>query len=192
MFSKSFFLSNANNIPSMINPLGFSTSGGSNVSLSVETLNAIKTIQREYTFNMTSPDKYDNISQDFEKMLRLYGVVTASWKKTTSSNLKTLLNITREGLIGAFYIGGLSIENTDLISKNDDLTSQLNELLPRDTKIAFATNGFTANDKPFVLAPIFSYYINTYGMPNEGEGFNIDKLYACISILENLGVKPFD
>lgn len=192
MYSKSFFSSNSNkNIPSMINPVGGGFSQSS-IILSTETINAIKAIQQYYTFNMASKN-YSLIPNDYEKLLRLYNVVSLSYSKISNTTIKTLLKITQEGLIGAMNSYSLNFTNNELLIENKILQSKIEEILSGVNRVtAFGkTTGHLTVKKTFVLAPLFSYYINLFGMPEKGVGFDQDKISALLAVLDKYGIDPY-
>ena len=190
MYSKSFF-SSTNNVPSMINPLGVSSQTNS-IILSADTINAIKTIQQYYTFNMASKN-YSLIPNDYEKLLRLYNAVSMSYNKASNSTIKTLLKITEEGLIGAMNTYSLNFTNNELSIENKILQSKIEEILSGVNKITAlsSSTGHLTIKKSFVLAPLFSYYINLFGMPQRGIGFDQDKISALLSVLDKYGIDPY-
>jgi hypothetical protein len=192
MYSKSFFSSNSTNIPSMINPLGVSSSQTKTNILSIEAINAIKTIQQYYTFNMASKN-YSLIPNDYEKLLRLYNTVSLSYYKVSNSTIKTLLKITQEGLIGAMNTYSLYFTNNELSIENKILQSKIEEILSGVNKITAlsSSTGHLTITKSFVLAPLFSYYINLFGMPQRGIGFDQDKISALLSVMDKYGIDPY-
>jgi hypothetical protein len=189
MYSKSFFTNNSNSIPSMINPLGIPSY--SNL-LSNETLNAIKSIQQFYTFNMASKN-YSVIPNDYEKLLRLYNIISVSSSKISNNIIKLLLKVTEEGLIGAMNTYSLYFTNNELSIENKILQSKIEEILSGVNKIsALGSNtGQLTIKKTFVLAPLFSYYINLFGLPDRGVGFDQDKISALLNVLDKYGIDPY-
>jgi hypothetical protein len=174
----------------MINPLGISQT--SSIILSADTINAIKTIQQYYTFNMASKN-YSSIPNDYEKLLRLYNAVSMSYSKASNSTIKTLLKITEEGLIGAMNTYSLNFTNNELSIENKILQSKIEEILSGVNKITAlsSSTGHLTIKKSFVLAPLFSYYINLFGMPQRGIGFDQDKISALLSVLDKYGIDPY-
>jgi hypothetical protein len=94
---------------------------------------------------------------------------------------------------GALHSRGLFINNADLDmrvimlnKKNDDILSGKNEV-----KAVGSTCGQFTITKTFKLAPIYSYYIQLYGMPAYGVGFDATKLSLLSTIMKKYGVDPF-
>jgi hypothetical protein len=107
--------------------------------------------------------------------------------------LKLLFQITEEGLQGAMNAYGLNYTNVELNVENMALKKQIEDILSgKNKKNAFNSTGgqFTVK-KSFTLAPLFSYYITLYGMPDAGVGFDQDKLSMLLNILEKHCINPY-
>jgi hypothetical protein len=189
MYSKSLFNRNANLERSVINPVGVS---GASLIFSQETLNALKAVQEYYTVNMSSKN-YDRIPTDYQKFLRLYNIIQTSYAKITNKNLQLLFKITEEGLIGAMNAYGLNFTATELTLENNMLKKNIEDILSgKNVKNAFGSNtGQLTIKKSFTLAPLFSYYIMLYGVPERGVGFDQNKLAMLLSILEKHCIDPY-
>lgn len=190
MYSKSLFNRNTNMERSMINPVGVSTS--SQMFFSPETVRAIKAVQEFYTFNLANKS-YSMIPTDYEKYLNLYNTVTTTYVKTMDLNLKMLFKITQEGLMGAINAYGLNFTVTELTLQNTILQKTIDDLISGvNVKSAIGKNtGNLSVKKSFTLAPLFSYYIMLYGMPEAGAGFDQSKLAVLLSILEKNCINPY-
>ena len=57
---------------------------------------------------------------------------------------------------------------------------------------ASAATGTLAMEKVFNLTPLFSYYINTYGLPEYGKGFDPERLSNILNILNENGINPYE
>jgi hypothetical protein len=174
---------------SVINPVGIPSA---QLIFSMETYNALKAVQQYYTFNMAN-EKYNQIPTDYEKFLRLYNIIHTSYLKISDKNLKLLFQITEEGLTGAMNSYGLNYTTTELTLENAVLRKQIEEILSgKNVKNAFtASNGQLSVRKTFTLAPLFSYYIMLYGMPEAGVGFDQYKLSVLLSVLEKNCIDPY-
>lgn len=189
MYSKSLFNRNANMERSMINPVGLPSS---TLSFTNETIIAIKAVQAFYTFNLANKS-YSMIPTDYSKYLNLYNTVTTSYLNTMDLNLKMLLKITQEGLMGAMNAYGLNYSVTELTLQNNILQKTIDDLIA-GVNLKPAIGKVTGNlsiKKSFTLAPLFSYYIMLYGMPAAGVGFDQSKLSVLLSILEQNGIDPY-
>lgn len=174
---------------SVINPVGIPSS---QLFINAETYNALRAVQKYYTLNMAN-ENYNQIPTDYEKFLHLYRIIHTSYLKTTNKNLKLLLQISEEGLTGAMNSYGLNFTNTELLLENEILRKQIDEILSgKNVKNAFtASKGQLSIKKTFTLAPLFSYYIMLYGMPEAGVGFDQYKLSVLLSILEKNCIDPY-
>jgi hypothetical protein len=189
MYSKSLFNQNTNMVRSVINPVGVSNS---QMTFNMETYEALKAVQEFYTWNLANKE-YAKIPTDYNKFLRLYYIITGQLKKVSNKSLKLLFQITEEGLQGAMNAYGLNYTNIELTIENASLKKQIDDILSgRNKKHAFHSSGghFTLK-KSFTLAPLFSYYIMLYGMPDPGVGFDQDKLAVLLNILEKNCINPY-
>lgn len=189
MYSKSLFNRNSNMERSLINPVGVSSA---QLIFSQETMNALKAVQEYYTLNL-SIKKYDKIPTDYQKFLHLFKIISASQAKINNKNLKLLFKITEEGLMGAMNSYGLNFTATELTLQNNILKQQIDDILSgKNVKSAFGTNtGQLSIKKAFTLAPLFSYYIMLYGLPEHGVGFDQYKLSTLLNILEKHCIDPY-
>jgi len=191
MYSKSLFNSNTNMVRSVINPVGIGSANG--LVFSLETYNALKAVQQLYTFNLANRT-YDKIPTDYDKYLRLYHTVIMTKKRVGGNkNLQLLFQITEEGLTGAFNAYGLNYTVVELTLQNTLLQKTIDDILSgKNVKSALTnTTGQFTIQKSFTLAPLFSYYILLYGMPEAGVGFDQDKLSLLLSILEKHCIDPY-
>ena len=196
MISKSLFSSNINNSASMIYPLGNPNNNSfssSSLLLSSNTLNAINTIHQYYTSNMSNK-KYSNIPNDYESFLRLYNTIAVQMSSLAAqSALESLLQITEEGLIGSMNSFGLNYTNNELMIENHILQKKIEEILSGQNKVS-AVGSNTGNltiKKTFTLAPLFSYYIMFYGMPDRGVGFDPLKISSLLAVMDKYGIDPY-
>lgn len=191
MYSKSLFNSNTNMARSVINPIGIGNSSG--LIFSLETYNALKAVQQLYTMNLANKT-YDKTPIDYDKYLRLYHTVMISKKKVGGNkNLKLLFQITENSLEGAFNAYGLHFTTIELTLQNTLLQKTIDDILSgKNLKSALTnTTGQFSIQKSFTLAPLFSYYILLYGMPEPGVGFDQNKLSLLLSILEKHCIDPY-
>lgn len=193
MYSKSLFKRQTNVQRTVIDPLGAVGSGGvGGVFLSYETVKALKSVQEYYTMNLANKT-YDKIPTEYTKFLRLFHTIRSSYNKAGSQNIKLLLKITEEGLTGAMNAYGLNFTTIETKLQNTMLQQTINDILSgKNVKNAFGNNtGQLSVKKSFTLAPLFSYYILLYGMPEPGVGFDQNKLSILLSIFEKNGIDPY-
>jgi hypothetical protein len=187
---KSLMTGAQNTNKSLINPV--STSSQQELQFGTELTNTLQRIETYYVGKMP-PRKYLEIPESVPAFLSLNDVMLSAISKQKNTNLRLLFQIARDGMDGALHCRGHTIENTDLNlrvimlnKKNDDILSGKNEV-----KAMGDTCGQFAITKTFKLAPIYSYYIQLYGMPAYGVGFDATKLSLLSTIMQRYGVDPF-
>ncbi len=187
---KSLMTGAQNTSKSLINPV--STSSQQELQFGAELTNTLQRIQTYYVGKMP-PRKYLEIPESVPEFLSLNDVMLNSISKQKNTNLRLLFQIARDGMDGALHSRGLFINNADLDmrvimlnKKNDDILSGKNEV-----KAVGSTCGQFTITKTFKLAPIYSYYIQLYGMPAYGVGFDASKLSLLSTIMKKYGVDPF-
>jgi hypothetical protein len=194
MYSKSIFGYGRSMCgPSVINPVGCGYGNGyTNFIITDEVLNALKEIQHDYTLPM-STENYSAIPTDYNRYLRLYGILDSTIPKVVNGELKLLLLIAQEGLTGAVKSYGLNYNNIELSLQNALLRQTIDDILSNKNVVPAisSTRGQFTINKSFTLAPLFSYYILLYGMPAYGEGFDESKLAVLLSVLEKNCINPY-
>jgi hypothetical protein len=190
MYSKSLFTNSSNLTRSVVNPLGLQSSG--QIVFSHETLIALKAVQEFYTYNM-STRTYENIPTDYNKFLYLYNIIHTTYSNITNSSLRLLFKITEEGLVGAINSFDLNYLTNDLKVRNIELQKTIDDLIAgKNMTPALKTNiGTMSIHKTFTLAPLFSYYIMLYGMPQPGVGFDQVKLSNLLTVMERQCIDPY-
>lgn len=156
-------------------------------------VNSINTIDTEYTSRMANR-QYADIPTDLNQSLVLHDEVTKQYDVATNDNLKTLLQITLDGLNGAINGYALYTQHLSMSIKNSILEKRIEEILSGKNEkdvIADTCGGFGIT-KAFTLAPLFSYYIAAFGLPTFGVGFDQDKLSLIMQILVAAGIDPYD
>ena len=182
--------------PSVINPVGCGYGGYGNISsdfiITEQVLNALKEIQHDYTLPM-STENYSAIPTDYNRYLRLFGILDNTIPKVVNGELKLLLLIAQEGLTGAVKSYGLNYSNVELGLQNSILRQTIDDILSNKNVVPAisSTRGQFTINKTFTLAPLFSYYILLYGMPAYGEGFDESKLAILLSVLEKNCINPY-
>lgn len=189
MYSKSLFTAQTNLPRSIINPVGVSSS---QLTFSSETMTSLRAVQEYYTWHL-SKKTYDKIPTEYTKFLHLFHTVRKTHDKIGNKNLRLLLQITEDGLVGAMNVYGLNYSNIELTLQNTMLQNTIDDILSgKNVKTAFGTNtGQLSIKKTFTLAPLFSYYILLYGMPEQNVGFDQNKLSILLSILEKNCIDPY-
>jgi hypothetical protein len=167
--------------------------GGGNFSLSLDLIQALNTINDDFTTRLANKD-YSNIPNDFTNYLTLYDTVYQSTLIITNEGLLTLLNIALGGLKGAVEVYSLYTQNISLALNNNVLEQRIEEILSGKNEMdaMSGAQGTLSMTKTFFLAPLFSYYIVIYGMPEFGVGFDPKKLSIILDILNENGIDPYD
>ena len=196
-YSKSFFNSNSTTSRSMINPVRPSSYSYENTNYSFDlptnTVEILNTVEKNYTSNLASKN-YMNIPNDYETLLKLYNsLLIANSNYTNNPGLNVLFQIAEEALLGSMNAYGLNFTNIETLIQNAMLQRTIDDMISGKNK-KNAYNNSTGNlsvKKSFVLAPLFSYYISLYGMPEKGVGFDQKKLAMLLAILEKNGINPY-
>lgn len=193
-YSKSFFSSSSTSARSMINPV---SAGGNNDAISFvlpkNTLAVLTTVEKNYTSNLATK-QYSNIPNDYETLLNLYNLLlTANNNYANNPSLNVLFQIAEEGLLGSMNAYGLNFTNMETTIQNAMLQKTIDDMLSgKNKKTAYSnSSGNLSVKKSFVLAPLFSYYIAIYGMPEKGIGFDQKKLSMLLAVLEKNGINPY-
>ena len=193
-YSKSFFSSSSTSARSMINPV---SAGGNNDAISFvlpkNTLAVLTTVEKNYTSNLATK-QYSNIPNNYETLLNLYNLLlTANNNYANNPSLNVLFQIAEEGLLGSMNAYGLNFTNMETTIQNAMLQKTIDDMLSgKNKKTAYSnSSGNLSVKKSFVLAPLFSYYIAIYGMPEKGIGFDQKKLSMLLAVLEKNGINPY-
>ena len=151
-------------------------------------------IETDYTLPMAN-QTYENIPTDFVEYLRLYQTVLRVLNANRrNTSLSILLQITLDGLTGALNSYGLNTTNVELEVQNVFLQGTIDQMLSQENVRTTYTNNSGTLDmtKTLVLAPLFVYYIQLYGVPEPGVGFDPKKLLIVLNALENSGIDPYN
>lgn len=151
-----------------------------------EFVSDLSVINEEYVKHIAEKN-YSVIPTDFDKFLTLYNNVVEEETLTGNPNIAQLLTITKNGLKGAAELYALYKQNVNLQVINSVLDEKLaaalsdvnKKLLPKDM-----AHGTVELKKTFYLAPLFSYYIRAFGLPEFGVGFDPVKLDIIKEVLE--------
>ena len=190
--SKSLISNKVTYTKSSVNPCNSSFFFSTNVK------QTLRQIENYYTYN-ASVKAYDKIPNDYSKYLDLYTIIQNSEPKMLEPTINLLFKITTESLISVFNINNLQYLNEELTKDNDRLRKELkevqDELLLTDKfkkNTLDTTRGNVGVSQIFVLAPLFSYYIAIYGLPERGVGFNETKLSKLLELFKLYGIDPYN
>jgi hypothetical protein len=194
--SKSLITNNINIARTVIDPIEksytTSISGGSSISFDNVLLSVLTKVEFDYIKKMADR-KYLEISQDIDIYLALLYKINLSIAQTKDNKFKLLLEIARDGLIGALHTRTLYTDVTELTVKNTILEKRIEDILSGKNEISAMddTSGEFVITKTFKLAAVYSYYITLYGLPAFGVGFDTTKLSLLVDILRRHGIDPF-
>ena len=153
-----------------------------NLTLLSDISNSLVLIQEQYINNVVNKN-YDNIPS-FNNYLYLYETITNEINSTTNNSIKLLLMITLGSLQTSNQAQILYEENAFLQESKEALEKQLEDILSnKNENYAFSTEGQYNLSQDYILAPLFTKYIQTYGLPAYGEGFDPDKLLIIKSTM---------
>lgn len=190
MFQKSIFGNLNNNVKSIFNPVGNTSIPFYNNELKFTIEEYLKLNNFDRNINLEYNDEH---ILNIEKYLEILNILSNIEVKTKNYNIKLLLKISRNGLISTINAFGLNVDNVKLNIKNMILENRIDSIL--SNKNEYNTILFTENkynlEKQFTLSPIFSYYISYFGIPEEGKGFNLDKIQIIKQILEENNINPY-
>ena len=160
--------------------------------LSNNTFNSINTINNDYLINLANK-KYDNIPKDFNNYIKLYDYINKIRNQSNNINFKVFLNITINSLKCAVEAHSLYSQNKNLTKSIETLNRTIDTFNTQKniTNVTNATGTLTM-EKTFTMTPLFSHYIQTYGLPDYGEGFDPEKLSNIMNILNEQNIDPYE
>jgi hypothetical protein len=164
----------------------------SDLDFSSTMVTSIETIDTQYTSRMANR-QYADIPTDLNQSLVLHDEVTRKYEAATNTNLRTLLQITLDGLNGSINGYALYTQHLTMTIKNSLLEQRIADILSgkNEKEVMADTCGQFTITKTFTFAPLFSYYIAAFGLPQFGVGFNKDKLSLMLQILTSAGIDPY-
>ena len=153
---------------------------------------SLDTIQKNYVVHMASKN-FNLISSDVDQLLTIYKQLYTLQETRKNANVILLLQIAMDSLQSSMNIYVIYTQNIELHLKNVLLEQKVEEVLSGKNEILTIsdTSGQIEITKTFTLAPLFSYYITLYGMPEFGVGFDPIKLSTIKKVLEDYGMNPY-
>jgi hypothetical protein len=174
---------------------GNSTDGdGGGFKLNPADLYNFRIIEQEYT-NPMANRQFENIPNNYIRYLKLYQLVTRVYNANKKNiSLGILLKITAEALTGAVNSYYLNVANVELNIINTELCGVIDEFVSKvNVHTVYAhTYGRINMTQVFELAPLFKHYIQLYGLPDPGVGFDPNKLLIVLQVLEDNGIDPYN
>lgn len=165
---------------------------GNGFSLTKPQRAMLNTIESQYTIHLEDR-QYEKIPNDLESYLKLYQALSNTRVTyRTHKDVSLLLTITAEALAGAINAYGMNAQIIELHIQNLYLQGVIETLISGvNIKPAFDMNsGGLSMTKELKLAPLFMYYMQTYGTPEPGDGFDPNKLTLIYNTLINNGIDP--
>jgi len=195
MYSKSLFGSPniSTQSKSMINPINKNIPFANNETLfTIEQLNKLNIIHELYTEPLGNAN-YD-IPDDYLDYSNLYSTISNLVINTQNKSIKLLLKITREGLSGAMNALKMNKDIIEYNIQNILLNNKLKDILTNknDKSVIDNTNNNITLQKTFTLAPIYSYYISIFGLPEKDQGFHPQKIQILLSLLDKYKINPYN
>ena len=104
------------------------------------------------------------------------------------------MKITREGLSGAMNALKMNKDIIEYNIQNILLNNKLKDILTNknDKSVIDNTNNNITLQKTFTLAPIYSYYISIFGLPEKDQGFHPQKIQILLSLLDKYKINPYN
>ena len=191
MYSKSLFGNKSDIQKSIINPINIPFTNNELLFTS-QHLSALNKIHTYYT-NPLSTKSFCDINDDYLEYLKLYSTISNLEISIPNKSIKLLLKITLEGLSGAINYLGISRSSIHANIQNMILTKKLKAILQHknETCVITGTENNYILSKTFTLAPIYSYYITIFGIPDKNSGFNQSKIKALLPILIKYNINPY-
>jgi hypothetical protein len=167
----------------LVNPLGQLPFQNNEQHFSMEHLH---TLHDKYT-NHLCCKSYDKIQNDLLEYSELYTRISKIEFNAKQKNMKLLLKISLQGLTGAVHAFHLNKQNIELNLENLVLKNKVETII--SNKNTHPVNNLEANMsvvKTFTLAPLYSYYIVLFGIPENG--FEPDKINQIAHFMQKYDI----
>ena len=186
MYSKSMLGHPATNGRNMMNPISIPFQNNE-YQFSIEYL---QTLEKNY-MNPVANKEYHEINNDLLAYSDLYHSLSNLALKTADVNMKMLFKISLQGLTGAMHAFHLNKTNIELNVENLVLKKRLETILTGKNRrvVNDQTESKLNIVKTFTLAPLYSYYIILFGMPEHG--FDPEKLKQIIGFMNKYHINPY-
>ena len=176
---------------------GLSGSYGLRNLFSNDFFNMVQNIQGNYT-TYSAQKLYErtpnpNQPENYSNYLNLIGDVSKTIYDMSNQAIQTLVKIAEDGLISSVNSYGLNSKNIFLYEKGISLQEEVETILSNKNCVHAMSNtsGSFIMNQTFKLAPLFSSYIQYWGMPAQGVGFDQYKLSLLLDIYESQGINPY-
>ena len=141
-------------------------------SLTLPQIQVLETVHSSYS-NMLADKKYENIPSNYAQYIRLINQLKAI--HVYDDKLQLLIQIAENALVGAVNVNAIYSGFAYNEIKINLLNKRIQEILSDKNVMNTATDGISGQInmvKVFKLSPLYSYYIQLYGMPEFGVGFD--------------------
>jgi len=183
MYSKCIFGQTPQIQRNILNPLGDIPFQNNEHKFSIEYLNEL---QNKYTNHLASKS-YELIQNDLLEYSELYANISKIELNCKQQNMKLLLKISLHGITGAINAFNLNKKNVELNLENMILKNKIDTLLSnKNNRSVSEMESNMSIVKKFTLAPIYSYYIVLFGIPDNG--FESEKLNQIISFMKKYNI----
>lgn len=157
-------------------------------------LTLLQKIHDDYGLHAASRN-YELISIDNTLYIELYDQISTLISSITDNALGLLLTLSKETLITAFHSVSLHTGNITLQIEKNILQQKVNDLISQSNSEIIqnaTTSGQFGIVRNFQLAPVYNYYIQVYGVPIYGAGFDPIRISFLAEILTTLSINPYN
>jgi len=143
-------------------------------------------LENNYT-NPLASKSYDKMENDIFQYSDLYAKISKIEFNSKNNDMKLLFKISLQGLVGAIHAFELNKQNVELNLENLYLKNKMETIL--SNKNIKPMNKIDANIsivKKFTLAPLYSYYIVLFGVPENG--FEQSKINQIIQFMQKYNI----
>ena len=153
-------------------------------------------IEKKYT-SLLAENKFDSMQPDIIEYSILYDKISKLVLSTTTKDtmVQLLFKITLQGLMGSIHAFHLNAANIELQVKTLHLQDRIQTILSdKNTYAIMNTNNQHSNNnrmslvKTVALAPVYSYYILLFGIPENG--FDPVRIRQLVQVLQQYNIDP--
>lgn len=197
---------------SMINPVGNPSSINSASIDNIINKQTFSDIEKKYT-SLLADKNFAAMQPDIIEYYTLYDKISKLVLSTNTNDkmVQLLFKITLQGLMGSIHAFHLNAANVELHLKTLDLQDRIqtilsdkntyavvmdtgNKMTNDPTSSTSSTSSSTSKDrmslvKTVSLAPVYSYYILLFGVPENG--FDPIRIQQLAQVLQQYNVDPF-
>jgi hypothetical protein len=151
-----------------------------------DNIHCLSQLENNYT-NPLASKLYDNIENDIFQYSELYAKISKIEFDSKNKNMKMLFKISLQGLAGAIHAFDLNKQNIELNLENLILKNKMEIILSnKNIKPVNEIETKMSIVKKFTLAPLYSYYIVLFGVPENG--FEQSKINQIIEFMKKYNI----